>query len=227
IRTDILAHAGFDPATEQGVFTISVSDIGELEFAPGLVERLRARAPHASVRTVIHDPKTLAEAMDAGEVDLAIGYFPDLSTAVFKQQVLFHHGSVCIVRRDHPALGAGIDLDQYFAAEHVAVAQESRLHDLTELALIPLLPRCRRIVLTLSHFVNVAFLVARSDLVGVIPRPLALRQAQIYPLAVHETPFDIPPMEIKQVWHRRFDSSPRVVWLRNLIAEMSQNKPSL
>ena len=227
VRVDILANAGFDPAKDRGEFTISASDIGELEFATGLVERLAERAPGASLRVVIRDPKSLAEAMDAGEVDLAIGYFPDLRTAMFKQQLLFHHGSVCIVRRDHPELADGISLTQYFHARHVAVAQDSRLHDVIELA-VGQVPGFRRAVaLTLSHFVNVAFVVARTDLVGTIPRPLALRQASIYPLAVFETPFDVAPMEIKQVWHRRFDSSPRLVWLRKLVAEMSQHKPSL
>lgn len=55
----------------------------------------------------------------------------------------------------------------------------------------------------------------QSDLVATIPRPLGVRGAAIYALAVFETPFDIPLVEIKQVW------------LRNLVAEMSQNKPSL
>jgi DNA-binding transcriptional LysR family regulator len=227
IRVDILAYAGFNPDTEQGVFTIGLSDIGELEFVPGLVERLAERAPGASLRTILCDPNRLAEAMEAGEVDLAIGYLPDLNTAVFKQQVLFHHGYVCVVRRDHPTLSDGITLDQYFEAHHVIVAQDTRFHDLTELALAHIPGRRRKVTLTMSHYVNVSFIASRSDLVATIPRPLGLRDSAIYPLAVFETPFDIPPVEVKQVWHRRFDASPRVVWLRNLVAEMSQNKPSL
>jgi len=34
-------------------------------------------------------------------------------------------------------------------------------------------------------------------------------------------------MQIKQVWHRRFHNSPKLQWLRGLVAEMSQNKPHL
>jgi DNA-binding transcriptional LysR family regulator len=226
IRTDILGEAGFDPETDQGLFTVSLSDVGELEFAPGLVERLTARAPAAALRTILCDPHRLADAMEAGDVDLAVGYLPDLNTAVFKQQVLFQHGYVCIARQGHPAFAEGLTLEGYFNAQHVTVSQETRFHDLTEVALGQI-PRRRQVTLTVSHYVNVAHIVSRTDLLATIPRPLAKRSAEAYPIALFEPPFDIPAVEIKQVWHRRFDASPRVVWLRNLVAEMSQNKPSL
>jgi DNA-binding transcriptional LysR family regulator len=227
IRVDILGHAGFDPATDQGVFTVSLSDVGEREFMPALTARLAERAPGASLRSVMLDPKRLADAMEAGEVDLAIGYLPDLNAAVFKQQVLFHHGYVCVVRKDHPTLSNGITLEQYFEARHLTVAQDTRFHDLSELALAQLSHRRRHVAVTLSLYVNVNYIVSRSDLVATLPRPIGMHDAALYGLSVFEPPFDIPPVEVKQVWHRRFDASPRVVWLRNLVAEMSQNKPSL
>ncbi|MDB5405283.1 MAG: LysR family transcriptional regulator [Rhodospirillales bacterium] len=226
VRQEVLGQAGFDARTDAGTFTVSTSDIGELEFLPGLIERLADKAPGASVRTIICDPRTLADAMDRGDIDLAVGFFPDLQTSVFKQQVLFAHGSVCIVREGHPVLADGISLEQYREADHIAVSQASRLHDVVELALAEQRLQ-RRTVATVSHFVNVPFLVSRSDLVGTIPRPLALQQARTFPLKVFDVPFPVPSLEIKQVWHRRFDNSPRLMWFRSVIAEMSQNKPSM
>jgi hypothetical protein len=44
---------------------------------------------------------------------------------------------------------------------------------------------------------------------------------------VVEPPFAIPPIEVKQVWHKRFDGHPRLRWLRRLVAETSQNRPNL
>jgi DNA-binding transcriptional LysR family regulator len=85
---------------------------------PGLMTRVEVQAPRASVICVVRDLHTLANAMDEGEFDLAIGYFPDLQTAVFKQQVLFSHDSVCVVRREHPIYGGGITLEQYREARH-------------------------------------------------------------------------------------------------------------
>lgn len=35
VRLEILCQGGFDPSSERGAFTVSLSDIGELEFLPG------------------------------------------------------------------------------------------------------------------------------------------------------------------------------------------------
>ncbi|WP_145203746.1 LysR family transcriptional regulator [Sphingobium sp. B2] len=89
IRHDILARSGFEAGTSRDTFVISLSDIGELEFLPGLMDQLAKAAPHVRVKTISCNPEALADAMDAGEIDIAIGYYPDLTTSVFKQQVLF------------------------------------------------------------------------------------------------------------------------------------------
>jgi DNA-binding transcriptional LysR family regulator len=54
---------------------------------------------------------------------------------------------------------------------------------------------------------------------------LAIKFAAICDLRVLDPPFPIPTIEIKQLWHRRFDGHPRLKWLRNVVAEMCQNRP--
>jgi DNA-binding transcriptional LysR family regulator len=226
IRQEILSQAAFDPASETGVITLSLSDIGELEFLPKLLGRLSREAPEITLRTVVKCPHKLSLAMDLGEVDLAIGYFPDLVTSSFKQQSLFRHRSACLVRRDHPSIGPDMSLEDYLGVRHIAVAQEGRTQDVVELGLSAR-GLHRNIGLQISHFVSVPFLVAESDLVATIPRPLAMKFASICDLIVLEPPFPIPLIEIKQLWHKRFDGHPRLRWLRQLVAEISQNRPSL
>jgi DNA-binding transcriptional LysR family regulator len=226
LRFEILEQAAFDPASLAETLTISTSDVGELEFLPGLLERLAQLAPRASIRTVMRDPRALADAMEAGDVDVAIGYFPDLQAAVFKQQVLFSHPTVCLVRRDHPLYGNGITLEQYREARHLIVSQQSRHRDVVDEALSEAGIE-RNIALTISHFVTVPALIAQSDLVATVARPIARQQSRFYPITLLEPPFAIPLMQIKQVWHRRLDNNPKLVWLRQLIADMSQNKPHM
>ena len=226
IRHDILARSGFDAATSRDTFTIGLSDIGELEFLPSLMQRFAELAPYARVKAVSCNPEILADAMDAGEIDLAVGYFPDLTTSGFKQQVLFAHETSVVVRAGHPQFADGITLDQYRGARHIAVEQQSRHHDIVESALARQEIE-RNVVLTVSHYVNVPALVAQSDFVATIAKPLARRFAEHYPLCLLPVPFDIPPRQIKQLWHRRFDNGERLVWLRSLDASMSQNRPNL
>src|SRR5712671_6444759 len=216
VRLEILSQAGFDPG--------SLSDIGELEFLPRLLSRLAREAPQAALKSVVATPVELSIAMDLGEIDLAVGYFPDLTTSVFKQQLLFQHSSACVVRRDHPTIGPVMTLDDYLSAKHVVIAQKGRIQYVVEVGLAAK-GLHRRIGLQISHFVSIPFIVAGSDLVATIPRPLAIQFAAICDLRVLDPPFPIPTIEIKQLWHRRFDGHPRLKWLRNVVAELCQNRP--
>ncbi len=226
IRLEILSQAAFDPARETATFTLSLSDLGEMEFLPRLLERLAQEAPNANLRSVVKRPVDLALAMDLGEVDLAIGYFPDLISSVFKQQTLFLDQSAYLVRKDHPTIGPGMTLQDYLAARHIAIAQGGRTLEVVDIGLAAL-GIGRRIGLQTSHLASVPFLVAQSELVATMPRQFALQSAAVYDLLVIEPPFPIPPIEIKQLWHKRFDGHPRLRWLRHLVAETSQNKQFL
>jgi DNA-binding transcriptional LysR family regulator len=226
VRHEILTAVQFDPAELTGPLIICTSDVGELEFMPGLIARIAVQAPKASVICVVRDPRALADDMEEGEIDLAVGYFPDLQAAVFKQQVLFSHDSVCVVRRGHPLYGGGITLEQYQEARHLIVSQETRSQDVIDQALAEH-GIVRKVALTISHFVNVPQLISNTDLVATIARPIPQAASQFFPITLLPPPFHITSMQIRQVWHRRFDKSPRLIWLRHLVADMSQNKPNL
>ena len=59
-------------------FTFAMSDVGEMVFLPKILERLRTLAPNAGIQSVSMPPHQIAEGLEKGEIDLTIGYFPDL-----------------------------------------------------------------------------------------------------------------------------------------------------
>ena len=132
VRFDILRERAFDPASAERTFSLSASDIGELVFLPLLLERLRVSAPKLNLRSLTMPPAELRQAMTTGGVDLAIGYFPDLTGAGFFQQKLFEHAFTCLVRADHPTIGDRISMKQFLAADHVVVMQEGRSQEIAE-----------------------------------------------------------------------------------------------
>src|SRR5689334_5737966 len=79
----------FEPASTRTTFTFAMSDVGEMVFLPPLLSRIEQAAPHAKLRTMALKPRELERALEHGEVDLAIGYFPDLHGKSFMQQRLF------------------------------------------------------------------------------------------------------------------------------------------
>ena len=132
VNQEIMQKPAFDPAMSNRRFTFSTSDIGELVFLPSIMERLRKEAPGTTVRCLPVEHAELEKAMEDGKVDIAIGYFPDLSGPAIRQQHLFHHPFACLVRADHPTIGDELTLEQFLAADHLVVSQEGRSQEIFE-----------------------------------------------------------------------------------------------
>lgn len=208
----------FDPATTTSTFTIALSDVGELAFLPRVLGALRGAAPHCTIRSVSVPPAQLAHDLERGEIDLAIGYFPHLSSKNFRQRRLHRQHFACLMRAQHPRRVPRLTVREYLALEHVVVRPEGRSQEVLERFLERKHLR-RVVVVTTSHFLPIPFIVGRSDLVATIPTAVALHFASMIPqLAVAELPFEVAGFELKQHWHRRFDNEPRSRWLRERLA---------
>lgn len=226
VAREIAHERDFQPATTRRRFTLSTSDIGELVFLPELLRSFAALAPHATIRSLSMPPDELAVAMADGSVDLALGYFPDLSGSSFYQQKLFQHRFTCLVRRDHPVIGDVLTLEQFLAADHVVVAQEGRSQEIFEQRMTELRLE-RRVLLQSPHFMSTPLLVAHSDLIATVPRAVGRAYCRIAPLRLLAPPIRIPAIPLKQFWHRRVHNDPAVAWLRELIAALFlRNDPS-
>jgi DNA-binding transcriptional LysR family regulator len=166
IDAEVVKLRKFDPATTHQTFHISTSDAGELSCLPKVLAALRERAPNASVLNHSLPPGRLAAAMEDGDVDAAIGYFPDLEFASFFRQKLYEHEIVCLVRRDHPIVGDPMTVEQFQEAEHAIVTDVGREQDAFE-KLIREMGLKRRVKVRLAHLLSVPVLVANSDLIAV------------------------------------------------------------
>jgi DNA-binding transcriptional LysR family regulator len=225
INKEVLREHDFDPLVTDRTFSLSTSDLGELVFLPKILEALRVAAPRACVRCLAMPPVELQAAMANGAVDLALGYFPDLIGAGFYQQKLFEHSFTCLVRRDHPTIDHDMTLDQFLAADHAVVAPEGRSQEIFERRMSELNLE-RRIALRSPHITTVPLLVATSDLITVVPRAVGDLYARFACLKLVDPPISIPPIEIKQFWHRRVHNDPGVVWVRKLVAQLFLHQDS-
>ena len=168
VEQKILQPEKFDAEGSNRTFSLSMSDIGELVFLPPLLKRLRVVAPNVTVRCSSMPPEKLIESMGSGEVDLAIGYFPDLKGARFYQQKLFEHPFVCLARRDHPTIGNTLSLQQFLDAEHAVVAHEGRSQEIFE-KVMNRTGVTRRVRLRSAHFMSLPLIIASSDLIAIVP----------------------------------------------------------
>jgi DNA-binding transcriptional LysR family regulator len=220
IDDELLTDVAFEPALAERPFTFALSDVGEIVFLPRLLQRLRSAAPGAPVRSVSLSPHAVSEALEAGTVDLAIGYFPDLKKGQFYQQRLLSHHFVCLLRADHPVRSPQLDLKQFLALEHAVVQSEGRSQEIWERFLIER-GVTRRIALTTPHFLSLPRIIARSDMVVTVPHAIGVAYGTpANNLRTVRPPFESPRIELRQHWHRRFHKDVRSSWLRQVVSEL-------
>lgn len=223
IRSEILQPAGFDPATAQRSFTLLMPDIGEVAFLPGVLKRLRSDAPQVKLMAVSRPREAAATALEAGEADLAVGFFPDLQKAGYFQQALFKTSYVCIACARNTAAGKRMTLKQYLAARHIVVRPDGREHFLDRF--LEDKGWHRHVTLELSHFMSLLALLPGSDLIATVPQDIATVVGRHVPLKTIELPFRPPTIQVQQYWHRRLQDDAASKWLRGLFYEVNRREP--
>jgi DNA-binding transcriptional LysR family regulator len=224
VQTEIVALPQFDPAASDRTIRLALSDVGEVVFLPAILQALREAAPRAAVQSVSVPAAEVANELERGGIDLAIGYFPDLTKSNYFQQALFMDGFASLVRADHPIAAAKLTLAQFLQLEHAVVRAESRTEEVIEKFLARRKIQ-RRIVLTTPHFASAPIIVAQSDLIVTVPEPLARYFTRgSRDLRIVKLPFRLPRIELKQFWHRKYHHDGRNRWLRTLIYQQFQSR---
>ncbi len=207
----------FDPSTAHNTFRFYMTDIGEAVFLPKLIHAITQRAPGVKLKLLRIPEHGEQAAMAAGDVDIALGFFPDLQAGFFQQR-LYSDGFVCLVRADHPQVQDRMSVEQFESMRHAVIAGEGTGH---EAAIQRAVAKHRlHVSLTLPHFMALPLIVSQTDHVVIVPRRLALAFRGHANLRIVESPIKIAPFEIKQHWHERYHHNPANQWIRGLIAEV-------
>jgi len=220
IDVEVLRKPDFDPTTSNRVFTINTPDIGEMVFLPRLLGHLATWAPGVSLRSVALTPSSAEAAMEAGDVDLSVGYFPDLAKSSHYQQLLFRHSFVCIVRNNHPAVtGEALSLEQFLSLPHAVVQASGRSQELFEREMVRRRFK-RRVLLRTPHFMSLPMIVAETDLIATVPRAVGESFSKLAQIKAVELPFSVSTYELRQYWHQRFHKDAGNQWLRGVVHQL-------
>lgn len=222
LQHDILRPQEFNPKSSDRTFVINTTDIGEMVFVPPLLAALRTYAPRASIQSVSLSARELCEALSSGEVDLAIGYMPDLAGAGIMVQRLFLHPFVCLYSSANMALDAGLTREAFIAADHVALVGVGHDQEKFESVVTRSAPG-RRIAFRSQHFMNIPFIIRDSRLVATVPKVIAVAFADLKGLKAALCPIPMPPIPISQYWHNKAMNDAGLKWLRKTIAGLYLN----
>jgi DNA-binding transcriptional LysR family regulator len=218
IRASLSQQAGFEPRTSDRIFRLQLTDVGEIAFLPPLLERLQRDAPRVRIETQHLPQDEVSDALATGEVDLAVGFLPELSQGVV-QRHLFRDRYVCLVRADHPRIRSRLTLAQFLAATHVLVSSRGSAHEIVEQTLRNQ-GVVRKIALRVPHFTVVPMILARTDHMVIVPEGLVRAITRFGRFKALKPPVDIPALDVKVHWHERFDQDPGIAWLRGVLVDL-------
>ena len=217
----------FVPAEANTSFVLAMSDASAAELIPVLTETLEKQAPRVTLRVVpltTRDPRSM---LDEEACDLAVGYFPsmlaDLTARTqsgepqpFFHQRLFTGEYVCVMRKDHPLAQGPLTIDAFCAARHMLVSFSGRPFGFIDEALATL-GRERFVVMTVNQFFTAARVVANANLLTVLPLHFVKVTGYADQLVFRPLPFEVSPVLVDAVWHRRSQQRSSHVWLREVV----------
>lgn len=231
----------FEPKQSTRRFVIAANDHLTAVIIAPLSRVLQQAAP--SVDLVIR-PSTrldLAEQIDLGRIDLAIGIFEQVPSRL-NSRTLMSQGEAILMRRGHPAARRKLlvrDMAKYplltvsvggqeegavggFILER-GLARQSEMFDRQALeeALQREHERMRGRV-TVPHSLAIPELLRDTDMLSIVPASLAVALRMSSDLVMREPPYQAGKSTIRAVWHRRDEHDEGHVWLRDMVASQAR-----
>ena len=170
VSSEVLAMSQFEPAAANREFLLAMVDMGEVVFLPPLMQHLKKHAPGCTIRTRRMPNESVADSLDAGNVELAIGNINAVKDSIYRQ-TLFEHDYVVLASKHHPRIRSKLSWKAYQAEEHVVVASGSDDH----LRLNILEPKGirRKALVSVGGFLSVPWLIKGTELLATVPTRLS------------------------------------------------------
>ncbi|MEP6875549.1 MAG: LysR family transcriptional regulator [Burkholderiales bacterium] len=203
----------FDPLTSERRFVLHMSDLGQGEFLPVLMEHLGQHAPKLRIEATQLPLDDVLPALEQNRIDLALGYLPDVRGTEHERLIADRY--VILAREAHPlaaTLGTKRSLQQLDYL--VSLSHPEPAKALTRLGLRD------HIRMTLPHYGAAPDVLCRTDLAAIIPQRPAARYAKNFPLVIGELRIALPPLEIWAHWYWRMNHNPGHRWLRETLAAL-------
>ncbi|WP_025597321.1 LysR family transcriptional regulator [Burkholderia sp. WSM2230] len=207
----------FDPSSAERLFSIAMTDISQILLLPTLLNEIRLVAPKVRLK-VSHITTETPRMLETGQVDLAVGFMPQLAATFYQQKLFVQHFEV-LAATGHRALRDGMSLEAYLSGDHVAVIPPGTGHSIIDTALREQQLR-RNVVLEVPNYLAVADIISRTHLLATVPQKLAAAIGTANSVQRYAAPFHIQKYDVKQHWHTRCHRDAGHRWLRSLFAEL-------
>lgn len=206
----------FDAANARRSFVVAVNNQSAVSLVPTLVQAVR-KAPRIKLDVRPSGTLDIAERLDTGAVDLAVGGF--IATAErFSDRRLFDDDFVVLCRAGHPALvGPTMSVEQLGSFPHLVLSSTGENDAFVDEALAR--SGYERRIALYAPLLAATDLLSGSDMLAIVARRTGTAIARHGGLGVLDLPFATPRLMTSMLWHRRWDQDGAHTWLRELILE--------
>ena len=220
VRAIVRPERPFDPRQLHRTFRVAAHELTVLMVLAPLMSELNRIAPGVDVRAVAINHETVIDDLDRGKLDLALGAFGDMPQRIQKTPS-FEDSFIGIARKDHPRLETGqMSLEVFVDLPHALVSWSGDVDGQVDRVLATLGLR-RRVVLTVTSFLALPFVVGSSDIISVLPRFAAVQMAESAVLTLFPLPIKVDPFTSYIIRLRQLASQPDVAWFSNVLLAAS------
>jgi DNA-binding transcriptional LysR family regulator len=232
ILRDALSPSVFEPERSQRRFTIAASTYFCLLVLPQLVKTMRETAPGISLR-ILPASDRIGAWLDRGVIDLALGAATDVP-ARFMVEPLRTETMVWIAAAASTLDWNSLTVDDIQAQPRVMIAVdrpfEMPVTSANNSPQIPWLltgPSERDIysssgeVITVYDSQTAAALVARTDLVALVPRRIAEREMVSAPIKIVDYNAAELNFRLSMFWHQNQNEDKGLTWLREKLRALA------
>lgn len=231
-----IATADFSPATSERRFVVASGSYACAVLGPPLVSRMAELAPLAEL-AIGQYGFDVFDRVDAHRVDFVIG---GVVTAPprFVREVIAQERLAWLVRADHPLARLDkVELEDLVSAPHVVISGAALAEDIPERRGLVIRASwedagafenalaarglTRRVGVSVPDSYSAIAVVARSDMVTLIPRRLAQLSAESGRLKLIEPPYPSTPVDIGLIYLKERLAEPAIAWMRDLIRKVA------
>lgn len=229
LESVVTGREDFNPMTSDMHWRLSLSDLGEMMFLAPLAAALRTQAPHTRLANVSVDAAGVPAALEAREIDFAIGILQPRHRGVRSEPLFREHYVAMTSSAWRPASGrAGrtLTMAQLADASLAVASPTATFHSSVEQTL-QRLKLADRVAVRARHFGALPELALSSDLLTIVPEMYATNLRQRHDLRVWELPrAAAPAYEVRLVWHASTAQDAAQQWIRSQVHTLFGRTPA-
>ncbi|MEZ9056474.1 LysR family transcriptional regulator [Vibrio pelagius] len=219
----------FDPLGSDRTFNIDLVETAYTAIYPKFMPNALAQAPHITINSTTWNGETYKRLLKR-EVDFGIGIFElDERASTHVHSIpsdlnyveLLQDYSVCLMRKDHPALKEEWNLNTFLKYRHIQLVTGG-VGDWLLLEILQAKQLKINKAANVSDISSAVKLCKQSDLLMCYPYNSVRDYIESGELVMKQIPIELVPGGLFLLWHRYYDSEPSHKWLRELIIEQTR-----